>query len=102
MRGHFDLPWMRARGMDAFIESDGRAAQCFQSHRARLHFRKRRPNAARMTAHEIKLQLAQLRRSDGEVREFAEARVDAVNDAPRLRNLFNDAPRLRDPLTRFI
>src|SRR5438270_321592 len=72
-----------------------------EQHRARLHFRKRRPNAARMTAHEIKLQLAQLRRRDGEVREFAKARVDAVNDAPRLRNLFNHTPRLSHTLTRF-
>jgi hypothetical protein len=65
-----------------------------QQHGARLFFRQRGADAARVAAHEVQLQLAQLGRADADVGQLAEARVDAVDDAARPCNVQDDAARL--------
>jgi hypothetical protein len=71
----------RARAAESLGEHVG--AQ--QHHRARLLRGQRRADAARVAAHEVELQLAQLVGRHRHVRELPEAGVDAVDDA-RLRD----------------
>src|SRR5205085_481707 len=71
-----------------------------EQHGSRLCFGERRADAAGMAAHQVQLQLAQLRMSYPNVCELAKACVDSVNDSARLRNLFNDAARFSHTLAR--
>src|SRR5438105_5230623 len=55
-----------------------------------------------MTAHEVQLQVTQLRLIDVNIRESAKACINAVDRAALGNNLLDNAARGRDPRARFV
>ena len=72
-----------------------------QQHRARFFNRQGIAQAARMTAHQIQLQLANLRRVDANVGQLSKARVDAIDRAIFGDDSLDDAAGLFNSLACF-
>src|ERR1700754_4082610 len=90
----FDHEWTRA------TETGCEHVRTQQQHRTCFGFRKWFAQTARMTPHQVQLQLAQVSFIDTDVGKFSETGVDAIDRAVLRNNLFHDTPRFFDALAR--